>query len=154
MLNDTDFSIYGLEVTQAGGNQQSRYVFSEVIINDPFEMAKGDSPRRKPPVDGPKSSIRRPTRPQPEPQHGRPGGDRSAAEGHSTAPPAKREPAPPRFARRTIARIASHSQSGLFAVLTLLRVARKAQVVIQTSDLTSRRRKIDSPPPGAIILGV
>ena len=63
VLNDTDFSIYGLEVTQAGGKQQSRYVFSEVIINDPLGWAKGDFAAPKTPGVGRRSSIRRPTPP-------------------------------------------------------------------------------------------
>jgi TIGR03009 family protein len=34
VLNDSNLSIFSLEITQAGGSQQSRYAFSDVRIND------------------------------------------------------------------------------------------------------------------------
>ncbi|HTU25523.1 MAG TPA: hypothetical protein VMF30_09005 [Pirellulales bacterium] len=42
VLNDADLSLYGLEITQAGGVQRSQYVFSDVIINDSWEILKRD----------------------------------------------------------------------------------------------------------------
>ena len=92
VLNDTDLSIYGLEVTQAGGNQQSRYVFSDVIINDRFEVFKGDFAAPKTPrgwtkeVDPPPTDLERP-----EPQ--KPAAAQATArqpKGAAPATPAKR----------------------------------------------------------------
>jgi TIGR03009 family protein len=92
VLNDPDLSIYGLEITQAGGNQQSQYVFSDVLINDRWEIVKGDFAAPKTPsgwtkvVDPPPDAPDSPAHPQPA----GPGATAQQPKGAAPAAPAKR----------------------------------------------------------------
>jgi TIGR03009 family protein len=42
MLNDADFTIYGLQIMQPGGTQWTTFIFDKVVINDRLELFKGD----------------------------------------------------------------------------------------------------------------
>ncbi|HEX4143374.1 MAG TPA: hypothetical protein VHY91_07470 [Pirellulales bacterium] len=90
VLNDADLSIYGLEITQAGGNQKSRYVFSEVIINDPLGWAKGDFAAPKTPWGWTKVVDPPPDAEQPGQQPSGPAATAQQPKTMAPAAPAKR----------------------------------------------------------------
>ncbi len=83
MLNDSDFTIYGLQIMQPGGKQRTTFIFSKVKINDFFEPLTGD--------------FAAPSTPRGWTKEVDPTGD--AVEQAAPQPPA--EAAPPRQAKRS-----------------------------------------------------
>ena len=69
LLND-DFTIYGLQVTLPGGQQRTAFIFSNVVINDPLAIIKGDFAAPRTPlgwtkeVDPPPTDLEKPEPPR------------------------------------------------------------------------------------------